>query len=173
MGSRIGIDSSSSSLLFDSLELDKIRGLWTFAAYEGDVEYNDSGRIINPLLFVWSQENLILTVGKQLIMDRLFALSASVAVSGTAVGTSNTAAAIGDTTLTGTVYQAFDSTPTRSGLVVTAVTTYATGTANINIQEAALQSASGGPLLNRLAPVLSFTKTSAMSLGVTTTITQA
>ena len=80
---------------------------------------------------------------------------------------------MGDTTITGAVYQAFDSTPVRSSLTVTAVTTYGTGTANINIQEAGLLTASGGVLFNRLAPVLSFTKTTAMSLAVTTTITQS
>ena len=167
--SLIGIDDGA--ILLD--RIDTARGLWTFTVYEGDVERNEHGRILNPILAAWSQENLITTVGKQLVLDRLFGLSAAVAVSGTAVGTSSTAAAVGDTAITGAVYQAFDSTPTRSSLTVTAVTTYATGTANINIQEAGLLTASGGVLLNRLAPVLSFTKTTAMSLAVTTTITQS
>ena len=165
----IGIDGGA--ILLDRIPLAK--GNWTFDVYEGDVEYNDCGRVINPLLKSWSQTNLITTVGKQTILDRLFGLSAAVAISGTAVGTSATAAAVGDTAITGAVYQAFDSTPTRSALVVTALTTFGTGTANINIQESGLLSASGGVLLNRLAPVLSFTKTTAMSLAITTTITQA
>jgi hypothetical protein len=166
----IGIDSSGAILLD---RVPEAIGLWTFTAYEGDVERNDCDRILNPIVAQWSQKNLITTVGKQLVLDRLFGLSAAVAVSGTAVGTSATAAAVGDTTITGAVYQAFDSTPTRSALIVTAVTTYATGTANINIQEAGLLTASGGVLLNRLAPVLSFTKTTSISLAVTTTIQQA
>lgn len=165
----IGIDGGA--ILLD--RIDEAHGLWTFTAYEGDVEHNEHGRVMNRVLARWSQENLITTVGKQLILDRLFGLSAAVAVSGTAVGTSSTAAAVGDTTITGAVYQAFDSTPTRSSLVVTALTTYATGTANIAIAEAGLLTASGGVLLNRLAPVLSFTKTTAMSLAITTTITQS
>jgi hypothetical protein len=172
MGSSlIGIDHGSGAVLLDRIP--EALGLWTFTAYEGDVERNDCGRVLNPILARWTQRNLITTVGKQQVLDRLFALSSAVAISGTAVGTSATAAAIGDTAITGAVYQAFDSTPTRSSLVVTALTTYATGTANISIQEAGLLSASGGVLLNRLAPVLSFTKTSAMSLAITTTITQA
>lgn len=165
----IGIDGQS--ILLD--RIDTAIGRWTFVAYEGDVERNEHGRVLNPVLAAWSQTNLITTVGKQLVLDRLFGLSAAVALAGTAVGTSATAAAVGDTAITGAVYQAFDSTPTRSSLTVTAVTTYGTATANINIQEAGLLTASGGVLFNRLAPVLSFTKTTAMSLAITTTVTQA
>ncbi|MGZ6836770.1 MAG: hypothetical protein ACXVGE_13020 [Blastococcus sp.] len=170
MGSSlIGIDGGA--ILLDRVP--EAIGLWTFTAYEGDVERNEHGRVLNPVVAQWSQRNLITTVGKGLILDRLFGLSAAVAVSGTAVGTSATAAAVGDTTITGAVYQAFDATPTRSSLTVTATTTYGTATANINIQEAGLLTASGGVLLNRLAPVLSFTKTTAISLAVQTTITQS
>lgn len=173
MGSLIGIEGGA-------IFLDRIaeaHGLWRFDVYEGDVEYNDCGRVINPLVKSWSQENLIVNVGKQLTMARLFnvstVVSAATPISGTAVGTSATAAAVTDTAITGAVYQAFDSTPSQAGAVITAVTTYATGTANINIQEAGLLTASAGLLLNRLAPVLSFTKTTAVSLAITTTITQA
>ncbi len=153
-------------------------GIWNFTAYEGDVEYVTCERTglrvpANPVITSWTQQNLITTVGKQLVLDRLFGLGGAIALAGTAVGTSATAAAVGDTAITGAVYQVFDSTPVRSSLTVTAVTTYGTGTANINIQEAGLLTASGGVLFNRLAPVLSFTKTTAMSLAVTTTITQA
>ena len=171
MGSSlIGVDSSGAVLLD---RVPEAIGLWTFTAYEGDVERNEHGRILNPVLASWSQRNLITTVGKQLVLDRLFGLGGAIALAGTAVGTSATAAAVGDTAITGAVYQAFDATPVRASLTVTAVTTYGTGTANINIQEAGLLTASGGVLFNRLAPVLSFTKTSAMSLAITTTITQA
>ena len=167
--SMIGIDGGA--ILLDRIPV--ARGHWNFKAYEGDVEYNDCGRVLNRIIADWSQENLIVTVGKQLILDRLFGLSAAAAITGTAVGTSATAAAVGDTALTTPVFQAFDATPTRSALVVTAVTTYNTATANINIQESGLLTVAAGVLLNRLAPVLSFTKTTAMSLAITTTITQA
>lgn len=152
-------------------------GLWHLAAYEGDIEYeqDDCGvwRISNPVVWEQRKRNLITTNGKGLAMDRLFGLSASVALSGTAVGTSATAAAVGDSALTGSVYQAFDATPVRSSLTVTCATTYGTGAANINIQEAGLMTASGAVLFNRLAPIGPFTKTSAVSLKITTSITQA
>ena len=124
---------------------------------------------------VWDEtkENLITTVGKGLLLDRVFGLSSAIAIAGMAVGTSATAAAVTDTAITGAVYQVFDSTPTRSGLVVTAVTTYATGTANINIQEVGLLTASGGVLFNHLAPIGPFSKTTAVVLQITITITQS
>lgn len=159
------------------LELDDyvhtLKGRWTFTAYEGDIEHSDEGEVLNPVVFEAVYDNLITTVGKQLTLDRLFGLGGAIALAGTAVGTSATAAAIGDTALTGAVYQAFDSTPTRTALVVTAITTYNTATANINIQEAGLLTASGGILFNRLAPIGPFNKTSAVSLSITTQITQA
>jgi hypothetical protein len=148
-------------------------GVWGFTVYDGDVFYNEHGRVMNEILHQWHQTNLITTAGKGLILDRIFGLASVVTIAGTAVGTSATAAAVGDTAITGAVYQAFDATPTRSGLVVTAITTFGTSGANINIQEAGLLTTGGGTLLNRLAPVLSFTKTSAMSLAISTTISQS
>jgi UDP-N-acetylmuramyl tripeptide synthase len=88
-------------------------------------------------------------------------------------GLGNTAATVGDTTITGAAFKAFASTPTRSGLVVTAVTSFTTAEANINIQEAGLLTASGGVLFNRLAPIGPFNKTTAVSLDVTVQITQS
>jgi hypothetical protein len=167
--SGIGIDSGA--ILLDGIPT--ALGVWEFVAYEGDVERNEHGRVLNREVARWSQTNLITTVGKGLILDRVFGLGAAAAITGTAVGTSATAAAVGDTTITGAVFKVFDATPARSGLVVTATTTYGTAEANINIQEAGLLTAAAGVLLNRLAPVLSFTKTSALSLAITTTITQA
>lgn len=151
----------------------RARGIWTFTAYEGDKECDEFGRVLNPVVWTQTRENLITTVGKQLVLDRLFGLASAVAVSGTAVGTSSTAAAIGDTSITNPAYKAFASTPTRSSLTVTALTSYLTSEANINIQEAGLLTASGGVLLNRLAPIGPFNKTSAVSLDVQIQITQA
>lgn len=123
---------------------------------------------------VWEErkKNLVVTTGKQLIMDRLFGLSSAVAVAGTAVGTGTAAPAATDTALTSAVYQAFDATPNRSGLVVTGTTTFGTGAANVTIGEAGLMTASGGVLLNRLL-VGPFSKTSSVTLAITTTITQS
>jgi len=124
---------------------------------------------------VWEEEkeNLIVTVGKGLILDRVFGLSAVAAIAGMAIGTNATAAAVGDTTITGAVYQAFDATPVRSSLTVTATTTFGTGTGNITINEVGLLTASGGTLLNHLAPVGPFTKTSAVTLAVSVQVVQA
>lgn len=169
--SLIGIDESTGGILLDRLE--SAVGRWTFTAYHGDVERNEHGRVLNEIVAQWSQFNLITTAGKGQSLDRLFGLSSATALVGTAVGTSSTAPTVGDTTITGAVYQAFDATPVRSALVVTALTTYGTATANINIQEAGLLTGSGLVLFNRLAPVLSFTKTTSISLAVTTTITQS
>jgi hypothetical protein len=148
-------------------------GVWTFTAYEGDKELDEDGNVLNPVVWTQTKTNLIVTTGKQLMLDRLFGLSAAVALSGMAVGTSATAAVVGDTAITTAAYKAFASTPSRSGLVVTAVTSYLTSEANINIQEAGLLTASGGVLYNRLAPIGPFNKTTAVSLDVTIQITQS
>jgi hypothetical protein len=88
-------------------------GVWTFTAYEGDKELDEDGAVLNPVVWEQTKTNLIVTTGKQLILDRLFGLSAAVALSGMAVGTSATAAAAGDTAITGAAYKAFASAPTR------------------------------------------------------------
>lgn len=159
--------------MLHSDHLTKARGLWTFTAYEGDKELDADGRVLNPVVWSDTVENLITTAGKGLVLDRIFGLSAVGAIAGTSVGTSATAAAVGDTSITGAAYKAFASTPTRSSLTVTATTSYTTGEANINIQEAGLLTGAGGTLLNRLAPIGPFNKTSAVSLDVVIQITQS
>ncbi len=148
-------------------------GEWTFTAYHGNKILDELGNILNRVAWQMTATNIIVNVGKQLMLDRLFGLSGAVAISGLAVGTSATTATVGDTTITSPAYKAFASTPTRSGLVVTAVTSYTTAEANINIQEAGLMTASGGVLFNRLAPIGPFNKTSAVALDVTVQITQS
>lgn len=159
-------------------ELPPIKGFWTLEVYEGDIERDEDGRIVNELVEVIEGENLVVTAGKNLLLDRLFALSGPPSqVTHMGVGDSATAAAVGDTDLlaaTNKFRKAFDSTPTRSGLVVTCVTTFATGDANFNWQELGLfNAASGGSMFNRIAPIGPFTKSSAVSIVVTVTITQA
>lgn len=143
--------------------LKKLRGIWTFEFFEGDTD-----KLIDKKIY----ENLITTVGKQLTLDRLFGLSSAIAIAGMSVGTSNTAADVGDTSITSPAYKVFDETPTRSSLTVTCFTTYTTSEANINIQEVGLLTASGGVLFNRLAPIGPFSKSSAVSLKITVQITQ-
>ena len=165
----IGIEGGA--VIVENLE--KLHGLWIAEFLEGDPWYNDCGRRMNRVLHMVERENLITTVGKQLVLDRMFGLSGVIAIAGTAVGTSATAAAVGDTAITGAVYKAFAATPTRTALAVTALTSYLTSEANINIQEAGLLTASGGILFNRVAPFASFTKTTSFALDLTTVITQS
>lgn len=140
-------------------------GYWKLDVYKGDEQ--------TPENYIETIEghNLITTVGKQMIMDRLFGLSAVGAMTRIGVGTSATAAAVGNTSLTGGVFKVYDSTPTRSSLSVTCVTTFGTGDANINWQELGMDN--GTTLLNRIAPIGPFNKTSAVSIVVTVTITQS
>lgn len=159
------------TLEFSEKEELTFNGHWRLDVYDGDIVKDEAGVIQNRLLEVMEGENLITTVGKQMIMDRLFGLSAVGAMTRIGVGTSATAAAIGDTSLTGGVFVAYDSTPTRSSLTVTCVATFGTGTANINWQELGMDN--GTTLLNRIAPIGPFNKTSAVSIIVTVTITQA
>ena len=171
MRQKIGIDTDTGAILLDRLE--RAIGVWTATVYDGDKEFNDCGRCITPILFEVQRRNLITTVGKgAIVLDRSFGLAAATAIAGTAVGTSATPAAVGDTTITGAVYKAFASLPTRTGLTVTALTSYLTSEANISIQEAGLLTASAGNLFNRVAPFLSFTKTSAVALDITSAVTQ-
>lgn len=153
------------------------KGHWNFDVYEGDVVKDDEGNILNKLVDHFEGDNLIVTTGKQLILDRVFGLSAAVALSAMGVGASATAAAVGDTQLLTTpTLLAFDSVPTRSGLVVTCVRTFATGEANINWQELGLFNGlvnGTSVMLNRIAPIGPFNKTSAVSIVVTVTITQS
>lgn len=143
----------------------KLHGHWKLEIYKDDLRGADN------LLETIEGDNLITTSGKGVIMDRLFGLSAIGAMTRIGVGTSATAAAIGDTTLTGGVFVAYDSVPTRAGLVVTCVATFGTGVANISWNELAMDN--GTTMLNRIAPIGPFVKSAAVSIVVSVTITQA
>lgn len=148
-----------------------LRGYWKLEIYKGDIERDSSGLIKNELVETLAGHNLVVTVGKQMILDRLFGLSGVGAMTRIGVGTSATAAAAGDTTLTGSSFKVYDSTPTRSSTTVTAITTFGTGDANLNWQELGMDN--GTTLLNRIAPIGPFNKTSAVSIVVTVTLTQS
>lgn len=151
-------------------ETSHVKGHWKLDVYEGDIRRR-RGRILNRKVRTIEGDNVVTTVGKGVIMDRLFGLSAVGAMSRTGVGTSNVAAVAADTALTGGVFVAYDATPTRAGLVVTTVTTFGTGVANIVWAELGMDN--GTSLLNRIAPIGPFTKTAAVSIVVTVTLTQA
>jgi hypothetical protein len=139
-------------------------GIWTLDIYDGDVQ--------NESTFIKRIEgkNLITTVGKELILDRMFGLASVNAMSRVGVGTNPTAANVNNTTLTGSFYKAYNSIPTRSGATVTCIASFGTADANLNWQELGMDN--GTTLLNRIAPIGPFNKTSAVSIIVTVTITQ-
>lgn len=151
--------------------IDDLKGHWKLEVFDGDN---------GPLLETIEGDNLIVTSGKGLLLDRLFSIAGfGGAINSMGIGNSATGAAIADTQLGGAtpvpVLQALDSTPTRSGLVVTAVSTFGTTVANQTWQELALFNGTvngTSVMLNRIAPIGPFTKTSAVSIVVTVTITQ-
>ncbi len=132
---------------------------------------------LNTLLDTLEGDNLVTTSGKGIILDRLYNMPGSPtgAVTKMGVGTSSTAAAVGDTSLTGVNYSAaaaFDALPTRSGLVATSIQTFLTTDANFAWAELGEFNAAN-TMLNRIAPIGPFTKSSAVSIVVTVQLTQS
>lgn len=115
-------------------------------------------------------ENLILTVGRNMIADRLLASPTLGVPTHMGVGTSGTAAAVGDTTITGDVRVALTS-KTRSTNVVTFVGDWAAGQATATLQEVGLwDAASTGNLVGR-ATFTSIAKGASDTLKITWTWT--
>jgi hypothetical protein len=145
-------------------------GHWKIESYLGDIVRDLAGNVTNELVETVEGYNLITTVGKGVIMDRIFGLSSVAAVSRIGAGTGNSAAALGNTSLTNGVFVAFDSPSVKSGLTVVSTATFDTNTANITWAELGMDN--GGSLFNRIAPIGPITKTPALSLIVTVGITQ-
>ncbi len=139
------------------------------------------GHILDQSIQVLEGENLVTTIGKALLLDRLFSLGAPpLQVNSMGVGNSAIAADIGDTQLAGATpvpdLRPFDALPTRAGLVVNAVRTYATTEGNMNWQEMGMFNGlvnGTSVLFNRIAPIGAFNKTSAVSIALTCTLTQS
>jgi hypothetical protein len=183
----------------------RVKGHLHLAVYEGDVERRPLtleqirentefaqqfpelpfplhiGETVSRPIDEYDYDNVVTTNGKGLYLDRLFAMGGPpAAVTFMGVGNSATGAVVGDTQLLGATPSptllAFDALPTRAGLVVTAIRTYATGEGNMNWQE--IGQFNGGTngtsiLFNRIAPIGAFNKTSAVSIGATVTTTQS
>lgn len=158
-------------------------GLHSFVAYEGDVEYAVDDRTgllvpVNPV--VWESpvyKNLITTSGKGAYLDRLAGLGGVAAFTSLGVGNSSTAAAVGDTALLGgsVFLQAVDATyPSRAGLVLTFRSTFGTAVANFTWNEAGIfnGTTNGSSIMFNRVIIGPFTKSSAVSIAYTTTITQ-
>ena len=138
-------------------------GHWKLDVYKGDVQSKET------YLETIEGYNLITTVGKEFILDRLVSNSRSV-LSRIGVGTSGTSANVANTSLSSSYFKVYDSLPTRIGRTLTFITTFGTSDANLNWQELGMDN--GTTLLNRIAPIGPFNKTSAVSIVVTVTVTQ-
>lgn len=160
-------------------EAPKLRGIWTFKVCDGEPEYDEHGELTN-VIEEFVRENLIVTTGKQLMLDRLFGLASAVALSSVGVGTDSTAAAVGQTQLNPSVagsvlIQTADAGTARSTLTVTIQSTFGTGVANFQWNEAALfnGNTNGTSVMFNRIVIGPFTKTSAVSIVLQIQITQA
>lgn len=174
----------------------ELLGLHQFVAYEGDVEYEDyefvediihgkkllvpKGPPINPVVFESDiVKNLIVTNGKNLMMDRLFNLASAVALGQIGVGTDPAAAAVGQVQLNpvtagSVLIQAADAGTSRSGQTVTIKSTFGTSVANFQWNEAAIfnGTVNGTSVMFNRVVIGPFTKSTAVSIVYTTTVTQ-
>ena len=155
--------------------------------YRGEIEgyrLTEMGLLVpnNLKLFEWVGNNIILTTGKNLVLDRLFALSAVIALTHIGVGTDSTTAVVGQAQLNplvsgSTTFAAFDgapNAPSRTGSVVTYQATFGTGVANFAWAEAGtFNGAVNGvsTMFNRIV-IGPFTKTPAVSIVMQFQITQ-
>lgn len=160
----------------------EIIGIHQFIVYDGEIEKNDNGLILNPIIFIQPPvKNMIVNSGKNLALDRLFSLSGPPAAIGSVgVGTDSTAAAVGQTQLNPSVagsvlIQTADGGTSRTGQVVTIQSTFGTGVANFNWNEAGLfnGNVNGTSIMFNRVIIGPFTKTSAVSIIYITTITQS
>lgn len=100
-------------------------------------------------------ENLLLTLGAGVVLDRLNGVSVNpldLTNGRMCVGDSTTAAAIGQTDLqasTNKIRQVFDAAPTRSGNVAQYVSTFAAGVGTFTWNEAGLANGAAGVLVSR------------------------
>lgn len=128
--------------------------------------YGDDGALKDSR----EQDNIITTVGRNMIADRLLAAPTLGVPTHMGVGTSGTAAAVGDTTITGETRVALTS-KTRATNVVTYVGDWAAGQATATLQEVGLwDAASGGNLVGR-ATFTSIAKGASDTLKITWTWT--
>ena len=122
---------------------------------DGDLRLNPVWRRRATPYEVVEGENLVLTAGATLVLNRLHGISATAADATNgriAVGDGSTAVSAGQTDLQGSnkYRQVFDSTPVVSGNQSQVVATVAAGNATFTWNEAGIaNSASGATLVNR------------------------
>lgn len=159
----------------------EFKAIHQFVAYQGELEYDKDGSVLNEVVYESDPiENIIVTSGKNLVLDRLFGLSGPPAAIGSVgVGTDSTAASVGQTQLNpsvaGTVLiKTADAGTSRTGQVVTIKATFGTGEANFNWNEAGLfnGNVNGTSIMLNRVVIGPFNKTVEVSIIYTTTITQ-
>lgn len=138
------------------------------------------GRILNKLVHVQEKDNLVLTLGKQIMLDRLYGLGGVGALTHMGVGTDSTAASVGQNKLNPTVagsvdFNAFDATPIRTSLTVASIATWGTGDGNFTWNEMGLAKSATNDGTNLFARTVigPFTKSTAVSIVLTHSLTQA
>lgn len=150
------------------LERVRFKGIWKLEIFRGR-ELDD----------VLEFPNLVTNVGGALMLDLLAAAGGTAFNNANAyigIGDSSTAAAVGQTDLqaaTNKLRKAMDATfPSRSGQVMTYKSTFATTDANYAWNEIGLFNASSaGSMFSRAVISSPFTKTSALSVVATYTLT--
>ena len=116
-------------------------------------------------------DNLVVTAGKGYVASRMKDTSAT-AMSHMAVGTSNTAAAAGQTALVGESARVALTSTTVSGADVVYVGTFPAGTGTATLNEAGiLNASSSGTMLCRVVFSGAISKASTDSMTVTWTVT--
>ena len=159
----------------------EIYGIYSFKAYKGDIELDETGNILNVLVYESPEvHNLVVNNGKNLALDRLFGLASAVAITSVGVGTDSTAATVTQTQLNPTVagsvlLQTADAGTSRASQVVTISSTYGTSVANFTWNELALFNGNTNgtsTMFNRVI-VGPFNKTSAVSIVVQVQVTQS
>lgn len=160
-------------------KLPALEALHQFTVYEGDIEYDDEGNITNRV--VWQSpkyRNLIVTSGKNLVLDRLFGLGGAPAATNMGVGTESLAPALTQTRLNpsggGTVFIRSGSA-SRAGNIVTISAVFGTGEANFTWREAGLFNGTingTSTMFNRVSPIGPVSKTSERSVIYTIEVTQ-
>lgn len=156
-----------------------LKGLHSFKAYKGDLEYDQDGNIVNELAYESPvYENMIVTSGKNLALDRLFGLGSDGPITSVGVGDNSTAASLAQTGLQGTtnvLIKTADAGTSRTGQTVTITATFGTGEANFTWNEAGLfngNTNNTSKMFNRVV-IGPFAKTTAVSIVYQTTVTQA
>lgn len=134
--------------------------------YRGDLVIRKNGEVVEEI------HNLVMTVGKNLGVSRLFSNTEFAVLSAIGIGSSATAAAVTQTALVASLAQvAFDSAAVRSGTSVSATTTFGPGIGTGSIQEAGLFNATSGGTMFSRSTFTAIPKAATDTVSVTWTVT--